>query len=56
MALVEQLKQELAKVKNRIAPYAATVLRSRYGSDLRRHIAELKCARMTYDSVRPSKA
>jgi HEXXH motif-containing protein len=54
-ALVDQLKQELAKVKNRIAPYEATVLRSRYGSDLRRHIAELKCARITYDPVGPSK-
>ena len=56
MTLVDQLKQELVKVKTRIAPYEATVLRSRYGSNLRRHIAELKCARMTHDSVRPSKA
>ncbi|OLB04670.1 MAG: hypothetical protein AUH21_01280 [Nitrospirae bacterium 13_2_20CM_62_7] len=56
MTLVDQLKQELVKVKTRIAPYEATVLRSRYGSNLRRHIAELKCARMTHDSVRPSQA
>jgi HEXXH motif-containing protein len=47
-ALVDQLKQELAKVKNRIAPYEATVLRSRYGPDLKRHRKELAEARNTY--------
>jgi len=51
MALVEQLKQELAKVKNRIAPYEATVLRSRYGTELRRHRRELMAARRTYAHV-----
>jgi HEXXH motif-containing protein len=48
MALVEQLKQELAKVTPRIAPYEATVLRSRYGPDLKRHRKELAEARNTY--------
>ncbi|MGH9785002.1 MAG: aKG-HExxH-type peptide beta-hydroxylase [Terriglobia bacterium] len=48
MALVRQLKQELAKVKHRIAPYEATVLRSCYGRELRRHRKELAIARKTY--------
>jgi hypothetical protein len=52
MALVQQLKQELAKVKHRIAPYEATVLRSRYGPDLKGHRQELTVARETYGPVR----
>ena len=48
LALMEQLKQELAKVKNRITPYEATVLRSRYGPALKRHRKELGEAQKQY--------
>ena len=47
MALVQQLKQELARVKKRIAPFERSVLRSKYGRELTRHRKELAEARQT---------
>ncbi|MBI4401149.1 MAG: hypothetical protein HY581_05920 [Nitrospirae bacterium] len=47
-ALVQQLKQELVKVKNRIAPFERAVLRSRYGRELREHRRNLDEKRRLY--------
>ncbi len=53
-ALVASLKREVDRVAKEIAPYQAAVLRSQYGSDLRRHIEELRKARLTYGPGRLS--
>lgn len=46
--LVGSLKREIDKVANRIAPFEAMVLKSRYGRELKRHLKELAEARRTY--------
>jgi hypothetical protein len=48
VALVEELRREINRVRRRIAPYRTQVLRSRFGPTLRRHAKELKQARKTY--------
>jgi len=47
-SLVDSLRREIERVGKRIAPYEASVLRSRYGLALRRHIRTLEAARVTY--------
>jgi len=51
MALVDQLKQELVRVKKRIASFERVVIRSRYGPELRRHRQALTSALQTYGPV-----
>ena len=51
-ALVSSLKREIERVKKKIAPFEATVLRSHYRSELKRHQNELAAARRTYGPVR----
>jgi len=51
VGLVESLKQEIRRVKTRIARYERSVLASRYGPELRRHRRELRAARQTYGSA-----
>jgi len=53
--LVGQLAQAIRKVERKIAPYRKAVLHSKFGPSLRRHIAELRNARMTYGPVRLSR-
>jgi HEXXH motif-containing protein len=52
--LVSELKEAIDQVERDIAPYKPDVLRSKFGPDLRRHIAKLKKARMTYGPMRLS--
>jgi HEXXH motif-containing protein len=51
-SLVESLRHEIERVTKRIAPYEASVLRSRYGVELRRYRQELAVARKIYGPVR----
>ena len=46
--LVRTLKNEIGKVRRRIAPFRAAVLRSRLGPALRQHVQELERARTSY--------
>ncbi len=50
-ALVRLLTRELERVRKKIAPFEKVVLRSRHGTDLRRHRRELWDARKTYGPV-----
>lgn len=52
VALVRALAAEIAKVARRIVRHRAAVMRSRYGSLLRRHVRELERARATYGRPR----
>jgi hypothetical protein len=52
--LVSELKEAIDQVERDIEPFKPDVLRSKLGPDLRRHIAELKKARMTYGPMRLS--
>ena len=54
--LVGQLAEAIAQVEESIAPCRKEILRSKYGSALRRHVEELKKARMTYGPMRLSEA
>ncbi|MBM4122677.1 MAG: hypothetical protein FJ249_08805 [Nitrospira sp.] len=47
-ALVRILQSEIGKVRRRVVPFRQTVLRSRYGPALRRHIRTLARARALY--------
>ncbi len=51
-ALVRALDAEIRKVARRLARHKASVLRSGYGAQLRRHIRELEQARATYGRPR----
>ena len=50
--LVEQLVDAINKVERSIVPYRNEVFRSKFGPPLRRHVDELRKARMTYGPVR----
>ncbi|MFM8552898.1 MAG: aKG-HExxH-type peptide beta-hydroxylase [Nitrospiraceae bacterium] len=52
VALVRALDAEIGKVARRIERHRATVMRSRYGALLRRHVRELEQARATYGRLR----
>jgi hypothetical protein len=52
--LVSELKEAIDQVERDIDRFRPDVLRSRFGPDLRRHIAKLKKARMTYGPMRLS--
>jgi HEXXH motif-containing protein len=54
--LVRELEEEIAKAEQRIARHRNTVLNSKFGPALRRHVRELQQARQTYGPVRLSKA
>jgi HEXXH motif-containing protein len=54
--LVERLRNRIDKVENTIASMRMTVLRSRFGPALRRHVEELRKARQTYGPMRSRKA
>ena len=53
--LVGSLKREIDRVGKRIAPFERTVLRSKYGRELKRSQKELAEARKTYGPVRDNK-
>jgi len=53
--LVGQLAEAIEQVERRIASRRNEVLRSKFGPSLRRHIEELKSARMTYGPIRLSR-
>ncbi len=50
--LVGILAAEIGKVERNMTPYRKEVLRSKYGAALRRHVEELRRARMAYGPVR----
>ncbi len=50
--LVNELKEAIDQVEHDIEPFKSDVLRSKFGPDLRRHIAKLKKARMDYGPMR----
>ena len=52
VALVRALAAEIAKIARRIARHRASVMRSRYGPLLRRHLRELEQARARYGRLR----
>jgi HEXXH motif-containing protein len=52
--LVSELKEAIDQVEHDIDRFKPDVLRSRFGPDLRRHMATLKRARMTYGPMRLS--
>lgn len=52
--LVGQLEKAIGQVERDIARFQPGVLRSQFGSNLRRHINKLKQARMTYGPMRLS--
>jgi hypothetical protein len=52
--LVRQMEKVIAEVEDRLAPHRGDVLRSRFGPALRRHVEQLKKARMTYGPMRLS--
>ena len=52
--LVSELKKAIDQVERDIEPFKPDVLRSKFGPDLRRHVATLKKARMTYGPMRLS--
>jgi len=54
--LVKQLAETIEQVEQRIAPHRKSVLASKFGPSLRRHMKELQQARQTYGPVRLSKA
>ena len=54
--LVKQLAEAINQVEQSIAPHRKSVLASKFGPALRRHVKELKKARQTYGPVRLSKA
>lgn len=54
--LVGQLAEAIEQVERSIAPRRNEVLRSKFGPALRRHVDELKKARMTYGPMRLSEA
>jgi hypothetical protein len=53
--LIGQLAGAIARVERSIAPYRKAILRSKFGPSLRRHVDELRKARMSYGPVRISK-
>jgi hypothetical protein len=52
--LVSELKEAIDQVERDIDRFKPDVLRSKFGPDLRRHVATLKRARMTYGPMRLS--
>jgi hypothetical protein len=54
--LIKQLAETIEQVEQSIAPHRKSVLASKLGPALRRHIKELHQARQTYGPVRLSKA
>lgn len=52
--MVEQMEEAIGQVEREIERFKPEVLRSRFGPDLRRHINQLKQARMTYGPMRLS--
>ncbi len=50
--MVGQLRDAVEEVRESIAPYEKEVMRSKFGSSLRRHVKELRHARQTYGPVR----
>jgi len=54
--LIKQLAETIEQVEQSIAPHRKSVLASKFGPALRRHIKELHQARQTYGPVRLSKA
>jgi hypothetical protein len=52
--LVSELKEAIEQVERDIDRFRPDVLRSKFGSDLRRHCDGLKRARMTYGPMRLS--
>jgi len=54
--LVKQLADTIEQVEQNIAPHRKSVLASKFGPSLRKHVKELKQARETYGPVRLSKA
>jgi macrodomain Ter protein organizer (MatP/YcbG family) len=54
--LVKQLGETIEQVEQNIAPHRKSVLVSKFGPALRRHIKELHQARQTYGPVRLSKS
>jgi HEXXH motif-containing protein len=50
--LVKQLTEAIEQVEQNIAPHRKTVLTSKFGPALRRHVKELQQARQTYGPVR----
>jgi hypothetical protein len=53
--LVKQLAEAIEQVEHNIAPHRKTLLTSKFGPALRRHIKELHQARQTYGPVRLGK-
>ncbi|MCP9438858.1 MAG: HEXXH motif-containing putative peptide modification protein [Nitrospira sp.] len=53
--LVCQMEEAIAEVEDRLAPHRGEVFRSKFGPALRRHIEQLKKARVTYGPVRVGK-
>lgn len=53
--LVGSLTREIDRVEKRILPFEQTVLRSRHGGELRRHLEELRRARQTYGLLQTGK-
>jgi HEXXH motif-containing protein len=54
MALVRILKRQIGHVRRRMAPFRETVLRSRFGASLRRHIRTLERAWVSYGRISAS--
>ena len=52
--LVSELKEAIDRVQRDIDRFRPDILRSQFGPDLRRHMAKLKKARMTYGPMRLS--
>ena len=53
--LVKQLAETIEQVEHNIAPHRKAVLNSKFGPALRRHVEELRKARVTYGPVRLGK-
>jgi HEXXH motif-containing protein len=53
--LVKQMAEAIAQVEQNIAPHRKSVLASKFGPALRKHVKELRQARETYGPVRLSK-
>ena len=54
--LVSELKEAIDQVEREADRFRSDVLRSKFGPDLRRHMAKLKKARMTYGPMRLTEA
>ena len=51
----KQLAESIEQVEHNVAPHRKAVLASKFGPALRRHVEELRKARMTYGPVRLGK-